>query len=153
MEHLKLKLNKVKKVSGFTLIESISALLISALAFSVLAVAIKSSNTVMKQTRTSDDFEWVQFVDLISSDNLSLEYVTGKNLIRFYSPTKNKIYRLFYKDNLIRMTGVELGYIPLLYDVHSFTTKYENSTLTIMVKMKGRDYICHIVMPKRKMDN
>ncbi|WP_057737338.1 competence type IV pilus minor pilin ComGF [Liquorilactobacillus uvarum] len=148
---MKLKLKIIKKMSGFTMIESVSALFITALAFSVLEIALKSSSTMIKQTKASDNYEWAQFVDLIGSDNLSLEYVTGENLIRFYSPTKEKIYRLFCEDKLIRMTGVESGYIPLLYDVNSFTTKYEDTTLTIMVEMKGQSYICHIVMPKREM--
>ncbi|WP_162254808.1 ComGF family competence protein [Liquorilactobacillus capillatus] len=149
---MKLKLKKTDKLASFTLVETISALIVTVIAFSILGVAIKSSNIAIRQSQRSDEFEWTQFVDLVSSDDLGLEYVAGKNLVRFYSPTKEKTYRLYYKNDVIRMTGVEAGYVPLLYDVSFFTTEYKDATLTMKVRMRERDYVCHVVMPKRKME-
>lgn len=151
MGRLKSKFKISRTSAAFTMIETISALLITAMTFSILGVAFESSDIALKQTRSSDDFEWAQFVDLIGSDNLALEFVAGENMVRFYSPTKDKFYRLSCKNNVLRMTGIEAGYMPLLYEVSTFTTKYEDSTLTMRVQMKGHNYICHIVMSKKEM--
>ncbi|KRL03981.1 competence type IV pilus minor pilin ComGF [Liquorilactobacillus oeni] len=144
-------MKKKQRLKAFSLLECLIALSLSVFLLGILNMAFNTSFRVDNNTQEADKAEWEQFADLISSENLSLHFVDIQNNITFFSsPTKDKDYRIVYYNGLVKMTGSEGGYIPLLYEVSAFETFYHDNLLTIRASIHQREYNCKIVMAKKE---
>ncbi|MFT8971543.1 hypothetical protein [Liquorilactobacillus satsumensis] len=90
-------------------------------------------------------------MNVISAENLALQFMKTQDKIVFFSSlTKQKEYRLVYYNDLVKMTGADGGYLPLLYDVSQFDAVFHDNLLVIDATMQKRKYHCEIVMGKKE---
>ncbi|MFT8425890.1 competence type IV pilus minor pilin ComGF [Lactobacillus sp. UCMA15818] len=140
---------------GFTLLESLLALLLTIMMLITFSFAVSTSNKISKETNEQAFFKWEQAMDVLSYDSMRLKFVSQSgNVTKLYNESTNKEYLLYLKDGVLKLTGDESGYQPLLDDVSFFNASYdqEEYMLKIRVKFHDREYYKELVLAIKKGD-
>ncbi|GBG94664.1 hypothetical protein LFYK43_11230 [Ligilactobacillus salitolerans] len=131
-----------KNSAGFTLVETLIALMIDILVIILLANFYSDRQTEAHSLRFSDQFQVATALATLQGDQLSLEYA-GENQkqLLLYSPTKKMEYTLKITDHKLVMQGKNQGYMPLLYDLQEGKLTYHAPYLDL--KFSLHDVVFH----------
>lgn len=138
---------------GFTLFEALLTLLLTVMILLTFSFAMSTSNKINEETKEQDFFKWQQAMDALSYESMRLEFVSQSgNVTKLYNESTNKEYLLYLKDGVLKLTGDESGYQPLLDDVSFFNALYDKKEYTLKIRSKfhGRDYYSELVLPIKK---
>lgn len=131
---------------GFTLLESIIALLVFALCFSLFSLAVKQVQSIHNVQQSDRQLEWHLFLNQFEFDlkENKLEKVTKEQVVfNQYIEKTEGIERVSYKRNsqkLIRQVSSQ-GYQPMLMKLRTLNFTLNGKFLVIQVEfMNGEIY-------------
>ncbi|MCP0886269.1 type II secretion system GspH family protein [Ligilactobacillus sp. WILCCON 0076] len=148
------------KKAAFTLLETLIALVISAIGILLVTGIIFNISKNLEKQKQEYKARVVQMVQVIESDTLMLEYRESNykgSEISFYSATKKSMYNLKFQNNKIWLNQDGQGYMPLLFEVESFKSNWNNNkhSLNINIKMHGYEFNRTVILAtyKGKVDD
>lgn len=148
-----MELRSKKRHKAFTLLETIIALVVTSIGLSLFMGFMLNLKSNLSSVRQDDLAQVEQLVSVLKTRGLSLEYKgTSFGNVVFYSPPRQANYQLKYERNKIWLNQDGQGYMPLLFDVEAFKTKWhdENYTLNLEVKLHGKVIKREVVFAKAK---
>lgn len=143
----------VKKISGFTLVETMTALLITAVSVILILGALTLVTHNQRHQEKSHQMDFEQFTTILYGDGLDLAYQNqdlSQGRVNFYSQKDHQFYTLRYQRQKLWLLKNGRGYMPLIYDVDDFQINYDpiQFRLHLKVKVCGSVYEETVVMPK-----
>lgn len=142
-----------KTNQGFTLFESLLALLLTSMLLLTFSFVMNTTNKINKGANEQDFFKWQQAMDVLTYESLKLKFVSQSgNVTKLYNEGTNKEYLLYLKNGVLKLTGDESGYQPLLDNVSFFNAFYDEKefTLKIRAKFHEKEYYKELVLPIRR---
>lgn len=131
---------------GFTLLESIIALLVFALCFSLFSLAVKQVQSIHNVQQSDRQLEWHLFLNQFEFDlkENQLKEVTKEQVVfNQYSEKTGVTEKVSYKrkgQKMIRQVDSQ-GYQPMLMKLHTLNFKLNGKFLVIQVEfMNGETY-------------
>lgn len=131
---------------GFTLLESIIALLVFALCFSLFSLAVKQVQSIHNVQQSDRQLEWHLFLNQFEFDlkENQLKEVTKEQVVfNQYSEKTGVTEKVSYKrkgQKIIRQVDSQ-GYQPMLMKLHTLNFKLNGKFLAIQVEfMNGETY-------------
>ena len=147
----------IRKNSGFTLVETITALVVVCISSLLLVGSLELACD--NQKRQNDDFQmdFDQFTTILYSDDLDLVYkgkVADKEKFDFYSLKNQHEYSLRYDGQKLWLLKDGRGYMPLMYQVSTFKLTYQKNTqeLTVAIKAGPKTFTQTVVMAQYEQE-
>ncbi|WP_027106752.1 competence type IV pilus minor pilin ComGF [Ligilactobacillus ceti] len=139
----------MKKLSSFTLIETIIALGVTSLIFHLIFTSIKVLNQNQRQQYLQQENQIAQFLQVLNSDELQFQYKSHtKKRLNLYSGYKKDDYQMVYKNKQIVLKRKDTGYMPLLYQVDQFKIDYQEPYLKLTINKNKKVYQEKVVMER-----
>lgn len=137
------------KRNGFSLVETIFSLIIISVAFSLISCTfwqIRKDNQQRNQIQ-----QFYQYLDVLESDDFQFTVVKCENNnVELHSLKESKNYNLKKYKNVIKLSGENGGYMPLIMNIKSAQWFLKNHELFSRVVIGEKQIEAKIKIPEQR---